>query len=493
MIRKEFILSELKYRYPDLTHTIRQPEQAVGRPLMLEHDKRRIGARIIVCRAEELSALRDLYQREPLFLCLGTPRDEVLEQLDVCVLPQTETQGNVLNFVQRLFDRLDEWTQQLKQVAETAPDAEELLNCAAQMLQNPIWLLDERAHVIAHSGSFGKELMPQFTESYNMMELDATLKNGIVKRIVSREGTGALSVAISLGDARYTLFCTAVERALYGSDEVVFESLAGYVRLLLSERKIQTRILHRKEENESIEQALRALLEESSPEQTALDTLQSFGWDSMGDYCLLAVEPANGDLRAQHATAICDLLESSFAQCCAFASLPVIVAVIRAEELNVQSIHDALPGIALTERMRFGVCDAIEGLTLLPQRFALAKRALNDAKSAEDGVRWFSDVAEGYFTERATSEFSPEVVCLQSVRGMAKYDIEHDTGYLETAIQYIKNRFNAVKTANALFIHRSTFLYRLERMKTQFGLDIEDENISMLHLLLSLQLVGKQS
>ena len=493
MIRKEFILSELKYRYPDLTHTIRQLEQAVGRPLMLEHDKRRIGPRIIVCRAEELNALRDLYQREPLFLCLGTPHDEALEQLDACILPQTESEGNVLNFVQRLFDRLDEWTQQLKQVAETAPDAEELLECAAEMLQNPIWLLDERAHVIAHSDSFGKGPMPQFLESYNMMEFGTTLKNGIVKRIVSQEGTGALAVAISLGEARYTLLCTAVERALYGSDEVVFESLAGYVRLLLSERKIQTRVLHRKKGNEPIEQALRALLDESSPEQTALDTLQSFGWDGLGNYCILAVEPANGDLRALHANTICDLLESSFAQCCAFALLPVIVAVIRAEELNAQSIHDALPGIALTERVRFGVCDAMEGLAQLPQRFALAKHALNHAQAEEDGIRWFSDVADAYFAERATSEFSTEVVCLQSVRAMAKYDSEHETGYLETAIQYIKNRFNAVKTANALFIHRSTFLYRLERMKTQFGLDMEDENISMLHLLLSLQLVGKQS
>ena len=57
--------------------------------------------------------------------------------------------------------------------------------------------------------------------------------------------------------------------------------------------------------------------------------------------------------------------------------------------------------------------------------------------------------------------------------------------------QYVKHHFNAVKTAGALFIHRSTFLYRLERIKTQFGLDLDDENQSILHLMLSIQ-IAKQ-
>ena len=86
-------------------------------------------------------------------------------------------------------------------------------------------------------------------------------------------------------------------------------------------------------------------------------------------------------------------------------------------------------------------------------------------------------------------EFPTELVCLRSVIAMANYDREHETRYLETADQYIKNHFNAVKTANAMFIHRSTFLYRLERMKEQFGLDLDGDGGSLLHLLLSLKLM----
>jgi DNA-binding PucR family transcriptional regulator len=76
---------------------------------------------------------------------------------------------------------------------------------------------------------------------------------------------------------------------------------------------------------------------------------------------------------------------------------------------------------------------------------------------------------------------------------MAAYDREHETNYIETADRYVKNRFNAVKTANELFIHRSTFLYRLERIKAQFGLDLEAEITAPLHLFLSLQYMKKEN
>ena len=71
MIQKEFIRSELRYRYPNLEEHICAPQQAVGRPLLFERGERKFGARIIVCDAAELNLLRSAAQPEPLFLCIG--------------------------------------------------------------------------------------------------------------------------------------------------------------------------------------------------------------------------------------------------------------------------------------------------------------------------------------------------------------------------------------------------------------------------------------
>ena len=52
----------------------------------------------------------------------------------------------------------------------------------------------------------------------------------------------------------------------------------------------------------------------------------------------------------------------------------------------------------------------------------------------------------------------------------------------------MKNKFNAVQTAKELQIHRSTFLYRMERLQTLFGLDLNQQD-SLLHILLSMKML----
>ena len=164
MIQKDFIRSELRYRYPSLAEQIRAPQQPVGRPLLFERGERGFGARIIVCDATDLAGLTERAQPEPLILCIGTPDSDVFDSLDICVLPEYEQKSAVLNFVQRLFDRLDDWTQQLKQIAETESDVETLLQRAASMLQNPILLLDEHNHVIVHTDLLQQDQLETLTK-----------------------------------------------------------------------------------------------------------------------------------------------------------------------------------------------------------------------------------------------------------------------------------------------------------------------------------------
>ena len=488
MIRKEFILSELYYRYPLVIQTIQQPEQTVGRPLLLERDGKVSSARIIICRAEELTIPAGLDLRQPLYLCIGMPPQEILEQFDLCILPETEHRANVLNFVQRLFDRLDDWTQQLKQIAETESDVETLLQRAASMLQNPILLLDEHNHVIVHTDSLQQDQLETLAERFLLNDIKPD-SDSALNHIKDREGQNALAIRIPSGEGHFLLLCTASERALYGSDESVFEALAGYMRLMLSEQKFYTQKLPRKQETVAAERVFRMLLDGSAlANESDLTMLEQNGWSAESEYALLTVEPDGADLRAQRVASICDLLEKSFPLCCAFALPPVIVAIVRINGEERAALRATLEKLAGENQIRFGVCEEIRGMTDLPQRLLLSKRALNRA-AEKRGVAYFCDVADEYLVSCVTAEVRAELVCLRAVQAMAAYDQEHETSYVDTAEQYIKNHFNAVKTANALFIHRSTFLYRLERMKEQFGLDLEREDLSLMHLQLSIQLV----
>ncbi len=496
MIRKEFILSELKYRFPQVIDSISHPQQAVNRPLFFENSGRKFSARIILCTPFELNDLEDLDQSAPLFLCIGEPEQHVLQYLDVCILPESVHSLTLFNFIQRLFDRLDEWAQRLKEVAETSADVSSLLDSAAGMLQNPVWLCDARCHIVASSMRYDAELNQlNLSESYKLLEkrlLSVAQPEAGVQRLAGSGAPDLAAMCFSAAGARFALVCAASERPFYGSDEVVFEHLSGFVKLMLSERKLSVRALRQRTENERIEPLLRSLLDQAELESTLLPALNEQGWDEGAWYCVAAAERQNGDMRSAQLFALCDRIESAFPASCAFFLPPVVATVIRLEHIEDESIRLAFNELGRQEGVRFGICDPVRGLSQLKVRLSLAQTILQRIETDDSFVVSFSNVAERYFCERSVSEFPAELVCLRSVLEMAAYDREHDTNYIETANRYLKNRFNAVKTANELFIHRSTFLYRLERIQAQFGLDLEAEMTAPLHLLLSLQLVQER-
>lgn len=482
MIQKEFIRNELRYRFPNLQDSIRHPEQPVGRPLLFERGIKQYGARIVVCLADEVNALKNSAQSDPLFLCIGMPEKALLETLDICVLPEGEQSGAVLNFIQRLFDRLDDWTQSLRQAAEAGEGVDALLSRAGELLQNPVVLLDDRGHVVAQSEQTENAIFTQELSSYIVSGSDTH-----VRKSARASSPEMLTVSLQGRDARYTLLCMTSERPLYASDEIVLDSLAGFLRLMLSERSINLNKNRSHRELAPVETAFRSLLSQDDNESAAVAALQKHSWSDAEEYAVLAVEPQNGDLRASKVESLCDLLEREL-NACAFLFSSVIVAIVQTELLQADSFADHMRSIALEHLWNVGICETFPGFSLLPGRLEQAKLALNCAPEF-GGVAQFSNAFELEYPFKESFDLPAELLCMRPVLALARYDRPHAANYLETAESYVNNRFNAVKTAGELFIHRSTFLYRLERIKAQFGLDLDDKNLSLLHLLLSLKIV----
>lgn len=61
-----------------------------------------------------------------------------------------------------------------------------------------------------------------------------------------------------------------------------------------------------------------------------------------------------------------------------------------------------------------------------------------------------------------------------SIKFMESYDVSNSTEYLTTLNTYIKKNRSAPAAAEALHIHKSTFFYRMEKMKSLFDIDIND-------------------
>ncbi|MEG2259738.1 MAG: helix-turn-helix domain-containing protein, partial [Oscillospiraceae bacterium] len=62
------------------------------------------------------------------------------------------------------------------------------------------------------------------------------------------------------------------------------------------------------------------------------------------------------------------------------------------------------------------------------------------------------------------------------------------TEYVKTLRLYLESSLNAVQTSKQLFIHRSTFLYRLDKIRELTGIELDNRD-TLLYLMLSFKMI----
>ena len=73
------------------------------------------------------------------------------------------------------------------------------------------------------------------------------------------------------------------------------------------------------------------------------------------------------------------------------------------------------------------------------------------------------------------------------VSALAHYDAAEHTQYCQTLLAYLLCHHSLQETCQRLYTHRNTVLYRIRRMKEDFGIPLDDPN-RHLELLLSVSL-----
>ena len=74
---------------------------------------------------------------------------------------------------------------------------------------------------------------------------------------------------------------------------------------------------------------------------------------------------------------------------------------------------------------------------------------------------------------------------------LKKHDEENQTQYMETLRVYLEQHLSATQAARELFIHRSTFLYRLDRIKEILQSELDDPE-EIFYLELSFRLLEQE-
>ncbi|WP_375178896.1 PucR family transcriptional regulator [Enterococcus rotai] len=125
----------------------------------------------------------------------------------------------------------------------------------------------------------------------------------------------------------------------------------------------------------------------------------------------------------------------------------------------------------------------------LSQSFEEAKKVIQllEDDSKEEKIYFFNDFYFDSFLVDSISKEQGKKFYTHYLNTLLTYDQDNNTSFTPTLKAYLAHHLNIATTSRALFIHRNTLLYRIEKIKGLLPVDLEQEkNTFALQLALKL-------
>ena len=141
-----------------------------------------------------------------------------------------------------------------------------------------------------------------------------------------------------------------------------------------------------------------------------------------------------------------------------------------------------------------GLSNPFTALHQAPDYLPQASYALVQTNDAEQKLSFFRDHVLSYMLYASLNELPAESLLTQGLRTLIDHDRQKNSEYLHTLDLYLQNETSVFRTAEALFIHRSSLLKRLGKIYRLLGntLDTSEQRLYLQLFLELLRRSGKE-
>lgn len=413
------------------------------------------------------------------------------------------------NAVLEIFQLFYHWEQEL----EGADESEglegmfrEMLECSSHVFENGLCLMNASFRILAMTetnrryggyekitdfydpGDVAPDIMSmlradkgyqKITEGEDVLLMDDTvLPYRTLNRNIYVDGTFA-----------YRLVVTECIRPFRPSDRTLLQILAEHIVRVTGRMSGATEVWHM-----PLTGLFTDIIRRDVINKAALDMeLRGIGWKHSDRFCVLCMRPEQSSRADNTEQYYCMELMKEFPACFAFPA-DRNMAVIFNGSVYSGTLGDFFRELAIFIRennFRVGTSNPFQDLYRLRKYYRQAEIVL-DIGTQENPSEWrhsFGDYVLNYIFSMATSEFEKEELYSPVYQRIRQYDEENETEFLKTLKCYLDNQMNVVRTAQELYIHRSTMIYRLKRICEIGQTSLKDKE-ELLHLNLTFHLLA---
>lgn len=418
-------------------------------------------------------------------------------------LENLEEIAEFMNDMQEIFDTADGWERKIHDLMLEHAGMERLLQVTSEFLQNPLTVIGLDFTFVAEAGS--KYLPPRarlYTdEGLNVEYVNALLQNETYREMADTHETVMFPAYIS--------GCRSMNRNLFVDEKATHRLILTECRVeitqgvicvldILSE-KLEFLLAHEEEETDpdrDIEQIFVRVLSDRTADYMQISReLGELGWGGNHEYMCLILQITYLNQQNLSTKAICRYIKKKLGDSVSFLYQDEIVVFFDLTRLgmNQEEVAGKLVYFIRDTYLKAGYSRVMTGHMNLRRQYVQAKTALDvgSRKKPYLWIHYFSQVAMTYILEQATKRLPGTMICHEGLLELKKHDEENQTQYMETLRVYLEQHLSATQAARELFIHRSTFLYRLDRIREILQSDLDDPE-EIFYLELSFRLLEQE-
>lgn len=416
-----------------------------------------------------------------------------IQVLDAC------SEFMVLDIIQETFTLFEQWNQKLHIALNSEKPLDLIIEASEKIFRNPMFIHDNYFYVLAYSEQL-KNLNVWETDLKtgfpvvrsgirDDFQLDQEYLEGLSERktvLFSANQRGYQILYRNLySDQRYVgrVLVDEVMNVIQPGDYEVMEYLADFIQ-----ETMKLKALSRGSVDGQMDAEIRqVLMGQQRDNQAILRMISQRGWSQDDLYRCMKLVPNQTESYLVSNTAVVDRLHVLLPNCYTLLyedSAVVIVNMTRSDK----TIKEIVTGLAVFLRdslMKLGISSEYRGFFRLQSGYKQAVIALEQGQRSNSmyWYQYFENYMVEYVRETMSAEMPVEMLVSGALNILKKYDADNHTELYNTLKVYLRLERNLLQTAKKLFVHRSTLSYRIERIQSIAGINLDDEKERLILLL----------
>ncbi len=419
---------------------------------------------------------------------IGEPDFFISEEYTYLTFPLNTSCAKLLTEFQKVFLKYNRWSESLYELIENNSTVQMLCDTCSEIFENPLIVYDDNLLVTALSNEMpglpdwdydaesDKKTFP--LEILNDFKLDTEFQKSM-----STKGSHFFTQQILRGlynnlwvDGKYSgrVCIHELGREIQLKDYALLEYLTEIISTVLEKSGF-----HKSSQKKLMEQSLIDIIEGNKiNELFFIERLGDSGWAKNDEHVCISISIEQHDSMTSSLKYTCSRLENNFQNSFVFPykeSILMIINLTKTQKTFTELMSELK--IFLREGLfRAGISNISNDFFKIRESYIQTIYAIKAGEKV-DPMYWyfhFSDYSVQSMFYEISKNVSATMYCNDDLFKLQRYDQKNDTELFETLKILLNSNMNIAHTSERLFIHRSTMLYRLERITSLIHSDLKN-------------------